>query len=103
MKLVPLDFGAEKRDLEIYAPLGSGSYYEVECPFCQMRNLVYYRNFARGVRCGNRECRAMLYHPHCATRDLMPKNETVLVHGLRTSAAVAERLKGNGVERRGDF
>lgn len=24
MKLVPLDFGAEKRDIEIYAPLGSG-------------------------------------------------------------------------------
>ena len=94
MKLVPLDFGAEKRDIEIYAPLGSGSYYEVECPFCQRRNLVYYRNFCRGVRCRNTECRAMLYYPlHIATRDLLPKNETVLVHGLRTSIAVAEREK----------
>ena len=42
MKLVPLDFGAERRELEIYAPLGR--YYEVECPFCNRRNLVYYRN-----------------------------------------------------------
>lgn len=92
MKLVPLDFGAEKRDIEIYAPLGSGSYYEVKCPFCQRQNLVYYRNFCRGVRCYNRECRAMLYHPtHIATRDLMPKNETVLIHGLRTSIATAEK------------
>ena len=94
MKLVPLDFGAEKRDIEIYAPLGSGSYYEVECPFCQRRNLVYYRNFCRGMRCGNSECRAMLYYPlHIATKDLLPRNETVLVHGLRTSIAVAEREK----------
>lgn len=94
MKLVPLDFGAEKRDIEIYAPLGSGSYYEVECPFCQRRNLVYYRNFCRGVRCCSTECRAMLYYPlHIATKDLLPKNETVLVHGLRTSIAVAEREK----------
>lgn len=95
MKLVPLDFGAERRDIEICAPLGSGSYYEVECPFCQRRNLVYYRNFCRGVRCGNSECRAMLYYPlHIATKDLLPKNETVLVHGQRTSIAVAEREKG---------
>ena len=93
MKLVPLDFGAERRELEIYAPFGK-EYYEVECPFCNRRNIVYYRNFARGVRCGNTECRAMLYHPlHCATRDLLPKNETVLVNGLRTSVAVAEREK----------
>jgi len=93
MKLVPLDFGAEKRELESYTPLGK-EYYEVECPFCKRRNLVYFRNFARGVRCGNKECRAMLYHPmHIATRDLLPKSETVLVHGLRTSIAVAEREK----------
>lgn len=94
MKLVPLDFGAEKRNIEIYAPLGNSSYYDVECPFCQRRNLVYYRNFCRGVRCGNSECRAMLYYPlHIATKNLLPKNETVLVHGLRTSIAVAEREK----------
>ena len=92
MKLVPLDFGAERRELEIYAPLGSGSYYEVECPFCQRRNLVCYRNFCRGVRCDNSECRAMLYYPtHSATRDMLPKYETAIVHGLRTSIAVAER------------
>ena len=88
MKLVPLDFGAERRELEVYAPLGK--YYEVECPFCNRRNLVYYRNFARGVRCDNRECRAMLYYPtHTATRDMLPKNETAIVHGLRTSISAA--------------
>lgn len=91
MKLVRLDFGAESRELEIYAPLGRG-YNEVECPFCKERNLVYYRNFARGVRCRNRECRAMLYSStHIATRDLMPENETVLVHGLRTSITTVEK------------
>lgn len=95
MKLVKLDFGAESRELEIYAPIGNG-YYEVECPFCQRRNLVYYRNFARGVRCRNMECRAMLYYPlHRATRDLLPKNETVLVHdGLRTSVWMADSMGG---------
>ena len=92
MKLVKIDYGAESRELEIYAPIGSG-YYEVECPFCQRRNLVYYRNFARGVRCSNMECRAMLYYPlHSATRDLLPKNETVVVHdGLRTSIVQAQK------------
>lgn len=93
MKLVLLDFGAERRKLENFAPFGRG-YYKVECPFCKERSLVYHRNFARGVRCRNRECQAMLYYPtRIAIRNLMPENETVLVHGLRTSIAVAEKEK----------
>ena len=96
MKLVKLDFGAECRELTMYAPLGR--YYDVTCPFCERSNLVYYRNFARGVRCQNEECRAMLYLPmHRATKDMLPKNETVLVHGLRTSVGVA--IKECGVQK----
>ena len=90
MKLFKLDFGAERRELTMYTPIGK--FYDVTCPFCEESNLVYYRNFARGVRCRNEECRAMLYMPtHTATKDMLPKNETVLVHDLRTSVGVAAR------------
>lgn len=99
MKLFKLDFGAETRDLEVFGPAGhSGQYYDVECPFCKTRNLVYYRNFAKGVRCRRQTCRAFLYYPmHNATQDLLPKDETVLIKGLRTSIAFAEKM-GGGAE-----
>lgn len=84
MKLLKLDFGAERRPLEIFAPLGK-QYYDVECPFCGRRSLVYFRNFSAGFRCHNTDCRAMLRFPtKDATRDLLPANETKIVHGLRT-------------------
>lgn len=103
MKLVKLDYGAEVRDLDSFRPFGK-YYYEVECPFCGLLNIVYYRNFRRGVRCGITDCRAMLYLPtRTATRDMLPKNETVLVHGLRTSIWVAEtERKESRSEDRGD-
>ena len=91
MKLVKLDYGAERRELVSFRPFGK-EYYEIECPFCGRTNLAYYRNFARGIRCDNKSCRAMLYYPmHNATRDMLPANEAVLVHGLRTSIAQAQK------------
>lgn len=90
--LVKIDFGAEKRPLEQFTPRGRGEFYEVDCPFCNSNQIVQTRKFHQGIRCNNPNCRAMLYYPtKNATRDLLPKNETVLVHGLRTSIYVAEQ------------
>ena len=92
MKLVRLDFGAEKRPIERFMPRGKGEFYEVDCPFCDTNQLVQTRKFRQGIRCRNPDCRAMLYYPmHNATRDMLPANETVLVHGLRTSIAQAQK------------
>ena len=83
-KLVKLDFGAEVRPLEMYVPRCGGD-YEVDCPFCGTNQLVQSRKFHQGVRCNNPACRAMLqYCTHDATRDMMPKNQTIILHGLRT-------------------
>ena len=85
MKMVKLDFGAERRRLERFMPRGKGEFYEVDCPFCDTNQLVQTRKFHQGIRCNNPECRAMLKLPTTdATRDMMPKANTVLVHGLRT-------------------
>ncbi|MBR4614868.1 MAG: hypothetical protein IKO55_04625 [Kiritimatiellae bacterium] len=82
--MLKLDFGAEARPLERYTPRGVG-YYEVDCPFCETNQLVQTRKFHQGVRCVNAGCRAMLrFCTRDATRDLLPANETVIVHGLRT-------------------
>ena len=85
MSMVRLDFGAEVRPLERYMPRGKGEFYEVDCPFCERNQLVQTRKFHQGVRCANPDCRAMLRF--ClgeATRDLLPRNQTIVVHGLRT-------------------
>ena len=96
MKLVKLDYGAECRELTEYTPMGRGEYYDVTCPFCGRRNAVYHRNFKRGVRCKKEDCKAMLYLPiKTATKDMLPKNETVVVHdGLRTSIWIAKMEGG---------
>ncbi len=85
MSMVKLDFGAETRPLERYMPREKGEFYEVDCPFCNTNQLVQTRKFHQGVRCHNPECRAMLrYCTHDATRDLLPRDQTIVVHGLRT-------------------
>lgn len=89
MSMVKLDYGAEVRQLERYMPRGRGEWYEVDCPFCETNQLVQTRKFHQGVRCKNPECRAMLnYCTHDATRDLLPKNQTVVWHGLRGRAGI---------------
>ena len=83
-RLVKLDFGAEVRPLEIFRPL-SVEYDDVHCPFCGRQQLVHHRRFFQGVRCKNDGCRAMLnYCTKDATRDLLPREETVMVDGMRT-------------------
>lgn len=83
--MVKLDFGAETRPLERYMPRGKGEWYEVDCPFCGRNQLVQTRKFHQGVRCDSPDCRAMLrFCTHDATRDLLPRELTVMVHGLRT-------------------
>ena len=48
-------------------------YYEVECPFCGVKNLVFYRNFYKGTRCKNKDCRAMFDRCNSwALRDMVP-------------------------------
>lgn len=85
MSMVKLDFGAEVRPLERYMPRGRGEWYEVDCPFCETNQLVQTRKFHQGVRCHNEACRAMLnYCTKDATRDLLPREETVMVDGMRT-------------------
>lgn len=85
-QLVKLDFGAEVRPLKNYRPINE-RFYEVECPFCGTNNLVYTRDFLAGVRCDLPECQAMLCQPpDAATKDLLPKSETVVIHGLRGRA-----------------
>ena len=86
MRLIKLDYGAEVRPLEKCTHIGQ--YYEVMCPFCGKTNMVYWRNFCAGVRCKKEECRAMLRRPtHDATRDMLPKQETILRHGMITRPA----------------
>lgn len=85
MSMVKVDFGAETRPLERYMPRGNGEWYEVDCPFCGRNQLVQTRKFHQGVRCDSPNCRAMLrYGEKDATRDLLPKELTIMVHGLRT-------------------
>jgi phage terminase large subunit GpA-like protein len=85
MSMVKVDFGAETRPLERYMPRGKGEWYEVDCPFCGQNQLVQTRKFHQGVRCQVKECRAMLYFcTHQATRDMLPREHTVMIHGLRT-------------------
>jgi hypothetical protein len=96
MKLVKLDFGAEVRRLENFTPHGS-NYYEVECPFCGASNIVQTRNFHKGVRCRTPDCQAMLYY--CmknATKDKLPKNETIMFHGLRGRAGSIQMAQNKG-------
>lgn len=94
MKWVKLDFGAECRKLENYR-LQSKRYYDVECPFCGQHSAIYYRNFAAGARCHNRDCRAMLRSQlHEATRDMLPESETKLVGGLRTRLSYRPQTLG---------
>ena len=51
-------------------------YYEVECPFCGKKNLVFFRNFWKGTRCKNKDCRAMFDRCNSvAWRDMVPVNE----------------------------
>lgn len=95
MKLVKLDIGAERRPLELLKPFGCG-YYEVECPFCGVHNMVQTRKFHQGVRCRTLDCQAVLYY--CmknATKDKLPPNETIIVHGLRARAAAFHGEAGN--------
>lgn len=83
MRLVKLDYGAEARTLERYKTMGQ--YYEVVCPFCNTSNVFYYRNFCAGVRCKDPNCRAMMrLATHDARKDMLPKEETILRHGLVT-------------------
>ena len=85
MNMVRLDFGAEKLPMELFMPRGRGEFYEVDCPFCGTNQIVQTRKFHQGVRCHNVECRAMLYYPtKTATRDMLPRELTIVVHGLRT-------------------
>lgn len=85
MSMVRLDFGAEVRPLERYTPRGKGEFYEVDCPFCGRNQIVQTRKFHQGVRCDNADCRAMLrFCMGEATRDMLPREQTVVVHGLRT-------------------
>lgn len=66
-------------------PRGRGEFYEVDCPFCGTNQIVQTRKFHQGVRCHNVECRAMLYYStKTATRDMLPQELTIVVHGLRT-------------------
>jgi hypothetical protein len=52
------------------------SYWEIECPFCLQHSLVYDRNFAKGCRCTNPECRAMFRKClNQAMRDMVPAKE----------------------------
>lgn len=73
MKLRKIDILlAETRKLEIVLPIGK-SYSEVVCPFCNNHNLVFNRNFHKGARCKNPDCRAMLrFCFHDAVRDMVP-------------------------------
>lgn len=50
----------ETRKLENFTKMGKSGYYDVECPFCGNRQLVSARNFHKGVRCKNGECRAKM-------------------------------------------
>lgn len=85
MSMVKLDFGAEARRLERFTPRGDGEWYEVDCPFCGTNQLVQTRKFHQGVRCQDMECRAMLrFCTHDATRDMLPREQTIMHHGLRT-------------------
>ncbi len=85
MKLARLDFGAEARPLERYMPRGKGEFYEVDCPFCELNQIFQTRKFHQGVRCHNPDCRAMLrFCLGDATRDMLPRDQTIVVHGLRT-------------------
>lgn len=69
--------------MERYMPRGRGEFYEVDCPFCDTNQTVQTRKFHQGVRCHG--CKAMLrFCTHDATQDMLPKELTVLVHGLRT-------------------
>lgn len=48
-------------------------YFEIDCPFCGRKNAVFYRNFWKGTRCKNKDCRAMFNR--CfkeAMRDMVP-------------------------------
>lgn len=90
MSMVKLDFGAETRKLTNFSKMGT-RYYDVECPFCGRRSSAYFRNFSAGFRCHNEDCRALLRLPtQDATRDLLPANETKMVHGLRTRMSFTE-------------
>ena len=85
MKLVKLDFGAEVRPLTKFDRRHGGQYYTVECPFCGRVNEIFHRNFCAGARCKSLDCRALLRLPtHDATRDMLPRSETILRHGLIT-------------------
>ena len=102
MKWVKLDFGAERMNLESYAP-NTKEYYDVTCPFCGHHSTIYFRNFAAGARCKNPACRAMLrMQLHEATRDLLPKNETKLVHGLRTRASYNPQKRQDALGKEGE-
>ena len=92
MSWVKLDYGAEVRQLELYMPRGPRSeWYEVDCPFCGMNQLVQTRKFHQGVRCHNPGCRAMLRGGSWdGTRDMMPEELTVIRHGLRTRVDLDE-------------
>ena len=99
MSMVKLDFGAETRRLERFTPRGRGEWYEVDCPFCGTNQLVQTRKFHQGVRCLDKECRAMLrYCTGDATRDMLPRELTVMVHGLRTRIALGFEPEKGGAE-----
>lgn len=100
MSMVKLDYGAEVRKLERYMPRGHyGEYYEVDCPFCETNQLVQTRKFHQGVRCQKPDCRAMLRAGLWdATRDLMPKELTVMRHGMRTRCDLDESQDWSGGE-----
>ena len=85
VKLVKLDYGAEVRPLTKFDRRHGGQYHTVECPFCGRLNEIFHRNFCAGARCKNSDCKALLRLPtHDATRDMLPKSETILRHGLIT-------------------
>lgn len=85
MSLVKLEFGAKKVRLEKFIPRGKGQFYEVDCPFCETNQCVQTRKFHQGIRCINPRCQAMLYFPtKTATQDMLPRELTIMVHGMRT-------------------
>ena len=50
-----------------------------------LSNVFYYRNFCAGARCKDPNCRAMMrLATHDARKDMLPKEETILRHGLVT-------------------
>ena len=92
MKLVKLDYGAEVRPLTKYDRSRGGQYHTVECPFCGRVNEISHRNFCAGARCKSLDCRALLRLPaHDATRDMLPRSETILRHGLITRPGAAAK------------